>query len=136
MLKEASLRRAAAQKKAMSKAPKENAQKATALLHQKQAADVTPTQLQLAKAAMLEAKVHAKATGAAARRAKESYELAMRSSREMAEYAGKLVYEEIQREAGEQAKKALKIRNDYVKAAQEAGEQAKKALKIRNDYVK
>ena len=35
--------------------------------------------------------VHAKAAGAAARRAKESYELAMRSSREMAEYAGKLV---------------------------------------------
>ena len=31
------------------------------------------------------------------------------------------MYEEIQREAGEQAKKALKIRNDYVKAAQEAG---------------
>merc|ERR1719478_1009485 len=56
MLKEASLRRAAAQKKAMSKAPKENAQKATALLHQKQAPEVTPTQLQLAKAAMLEAK--------------------------------------------------------------------------------
>jgi len=121
MLKEASLRRAAAQKKAMSKAPKENAQKATALLHQKQAPEVTPTQLQLAKAAMLEAKTHAKAAGAAARRAKESYELALRSAREMAEYAGRLAYDEVQREAGEQAKKALKIRNDYVKAAQDAG---------------
>jgi hypothetical protein len=39
----------------------------------------------------------------------------------MAEYAGRLAYDEVQREAGEQAKKALKIRNDYVKAAQDAG---------------
>merc|ERR1719473_756368 len=104
-----------------SKPPVEKAHSANALLHQKQAPEVTPTQLQLAKAAMLEAKTHAKAAGAAARRAKESYELAMRSSREMAEYAGRLAYDEVQREAGEQAKKALKIRNDYVKAAQDAG---------------
>merc|ERR1719274_425742 len=77
MLKEASMRRAAAQKKALSKAPVEKAQSANALLHKKQpVAEVTPTQLQLAKAAMLEAKTHAKAAGAAARRAKESYELA------------------------------------------------------------
>merc|ERR1719274_232872 len=122
MLKEASMRRAAAQKKALSKAPVEKAQSANALLHKKQpVAEVTPTQLQLAKAAMLEAKTHAKAAGAAARRAKQSYELAIRSSREMAEYAGRLAYDEVQREAGEQAKKALKIRNDYVKAAQDAG---------------
>merc|ERR1719473_1035636 len=104
-----------------SKPPVEKAHSANALLHQKQAPEVTPTQLQLAKAAMLEAKTHAKAAGAAARRAKESYELALRSSREMAEYAGRLAYDEVQREAGEQAKKALKIRNDYVKAAQDAG---------------
>jgi len=106
------------------RAPKESGARAAprkAALLRQSPAEPSPTQLQLAKAAMLEAKVHAKAAGAAARRAKESYELAMRSSREMAEYAGKLVYEEIQREAGEQAKKALKIRNDYVKAAQEAG---------------
>merc|ERR1719198_731296 len=51
MLKEASLRRAAAQKKALSKAPVEKAQTANTLLHKKQAVDVTPTQLQLAKAA-------------------------------------------------------------------------------------
>lgn len=121
LLEEDALRAKAAAK--LRKAPREkgiaSASPKAALLH-KQNPEPTPTQLQLAKAAMLEAKVHAKAAGAAARRAKESYELAMRSSREMAEYAGRLVYQEIQREAGEQAKKALQIRQDYVKAAQEA----------------
>lgn len=120
MLSEAALRRAAAARarKAPVEAP---VAKAKLSLVKQPSSEVTPTQLQLAKSAMLEAKVHAKAAGAAARRAKESYELAMRSAREMAEYAGRLAYDEIQREAGEQSKKALKIRNDYVAAAQKAG---------------
>jgi hypothetical protein len=123
MLSENALRRAAASKKThIRKAPVEPALKANKLSLVKQpSSEVTPTQLQLAKSAMLEAKVHAKAAGAAARRAKESYELATRSAREMAEYAGRLAYDEIQREAGEQSKQALKIRNDYVAAAQKAG---------------
>lgn len=120
MLEEQALRAKAAK---IRRAPKEKgfaaASPKAALLHQ-QPAGPTPTQLAMAKASMLEAKVHAKAAGAAARRAKESYELSLRSSREMAEYAGRLVYQEIQREAGEQAKKALQIRQDYVKAAQDA----------------
>jgi len=84
-------------------------------------ADASPNELQMAKAAYLESKVHAKAAGAAARRAKESYELVKRSAREMSEYAGRMVYDEIQREAGEQSKKALDIRMAYVKGAQDTG---------------
>lgn len=86
----------------------------------KKAVSVSPTELELAKASMMQAKVHAKAAGAAARRAKESYELVLRSSREMAEYAGRMTYDEIQREAGEQSKKAMDIRAKYVKDAQDA----------------
>lgn len=85
----------------------------------KQAPPATARQLDAAKSAMLSAKTRAKAAGNAARRAKESYELVMRSSREMSEYAGKMVLDEIKREAAETSTKALKIRNDYVKAAQD-----------------
>merc|ERR1719159_214751 len=73
--------------------------------------------LALAKGDMLEAMMHAKAAGQAAMIAKESYEKALRATRQAAEDAGKAVIKEIKREGGEQAKETLEIRNQYEAAA-------------------
>lgn len=73
--------------------------------------------LPLAKGDMIQAMIHAKAAGEAARIAKESYERILRSSRQMAEAAGKATLNEIKREAGEQAKQALLIRLNYESTA-------------------
>lgn len=74
--------------------------------------------LPLAKGDMLEAMVHAKAAGEAAREAKQAYEKVLRAARVAAEASGKAVIAEIKREAGEQAKDALIVRKNYEAAAQ------------------
>jgi len=73
--------------------------------------------LSLAKGEMLKARMQAQAAGDAARKAKEIYELVLRSAREASEEAGRATIAELRREAGEQAKKSLDARNAYEAAA-------------------
>jgi len=80
--------------------------------------------LPLAKAQMIEAMVKAKAAGEAAMIAKESYERILRSSRQSAVQASKATLKEIKREAGEQAKLAVQIRERYEAAAKENARKA------------
>merc|ERR1719359_2298705 len=73
---------------------------------------------------MIEAMTKAKAAGQAAMIAKEAYERVLRSSRQAAEQASKATLKEIKREAGEQAKLAVQIRERYEAAAKENARKA------------
>jgi len=90
----------------------------------RQAPDNSGAVLPLAKAQMIEAMTKAKAAGQAAMIAKESYERVMRSARQAAVEAGKATIKEIKREAGEQAKMAVQIRERYEAAAKENARKA------------
>merc|ERR1719428_1234973 len=89
-----------------------------------QAPDNSGAILPLAKTQMIEAMTKAKAAGEAAMIAKESYERILRSSRQAAEESGKATIKEIKREAGEQAKLAVEIRERYEAAAKENARKA------------
>jgi hypothetical protein len=105
------------------RAPVDQAMTQTAQLL-RQAPDNSGAVLPLAKSQMIEAMIKAKAAGEAAMIAKESYERILRSSRQAAEEAGKATIKEIKREAGEQAKLAVEIRERYEAAAKENARKA------------
>jgi len=101
--------------------------------------EVTDAILDLAKTQMEEARRHAEAAGAGAKTAREAYEATLATSSTMGTAAGKAMFEQIRRAAGEQASAVLRERRRYedaarvkaMKASQEAAMVYRKA-KIRD----
>lgn len=78
-----------------------------------QAPPVSSAVIQLARAEMLQAKKHAMTAGASAKAAREAYEAIKSNAEKMGLAAGKATVDEMRKEAGRQAKRALTIRQKW-----------------------
>mmetsp|Transcript_23662 Transcript_23662/g.52097 ORF Transcript_23662/g.52097 Transcript_23662/m.52097 type:complete len:270 (-) Transcript_23662:86-895(-) len=90
--------------------------------------------LSQAQEAYMSAYVEAEAAGEAARQAKQAYEAIHGVVFKYAEAASEMVMSEVQREASEDAKKALVIRKNFEKAANDNAQEA--AISIAKVYKK